>query len=30
MFMHICLHLEDDVIPWELHNPSDFVVQIFF
>jgi len=28
--MHICLHLEDDVIPWELHNPSDFVVQIFF
>jgi len=28
MFMHICLHLDDDVIPWESDNPSEFVVQI--
>jgi len=27
--MHICLHLDDDVIPWESNNPSDFVVQSF-
>jgi len=27
MFMHICLHLDDD---WESNNPSDFVVQSFF
>jgi len=27
--MHICLHLDDDVIPWESNNPSDFVTQIF-
>jgi len=23
--MHICLHLDDDVISGELNNPSDFV-----
>jgi len=28
--VHICLHLDDDVIPWESNNPSDFVVQSFF
>ena len=28
--MHICLHLDDDVISWELNNPSDFVTQFFF
>jgi len=28
--MHICLHLDDDVIPWESNNPSDFVDQSFF
>jgi len=28
--MHICLHLDDDVIPWELNNPSEFVVQSLF
>ena len=27
--MHTCLHLDDDVIPWESNNPSDFVVQSF-
>jgi len=27
--MHIFLHLDDDVIPWELNNPSYFVVQSF-
>jgi len=30
MFMHICLHLDDDVIHWESNNPADFVTQIFF
>jgi len=29
MFMHICLYLDDDIIPWESNNPSDFVVQNF-
>jgi len=29
MFMHICLHLDDDVIFWELNNPSGFVTQSF-
>jgi len=28
--MHLCLHLDDDVIPWESNNSSDFVVQSFF
>jgi len=28
--MHICLHLDDDVIPWESNNPSDIVVQSLF
>ena len=27
--MHICLYLDDDIIPWESNNPSDFVVQNF-
>jgi len=30
MFMHSCLHLDDDVISWETNNPSDFVAQSFF
>jgi len=30
MFMHICLHLDDDVISWESNISSDFVAQIFF
>ena len=28
--MHICLHLDNDVISWESNNPSDFVTQSFF
>jgi len=28
--MHICLHLDDDVISWESNNLSDFVTQSFF
>ena len=27
--MHICLHLDDDVISWGSNNPSDFVAQSF-
>jgi len=27
--MHICLHLDNDVIPWESNNPSDFVTRSF-
>jgi len=30
MFMHICLHLDNDVISGESNNPSDFVTQNFF
>jgi len=30
MFMHICLHLDNDVIPWESNNRADFVPQSFF
>jgi len=30
MFMHIYLHLDDDVISWKSNNPSDFVTQSFF
>jgi len=30
MFMHIWLHLDVDVIPSELNNPSNFVVQSLF
>jgi len=30
MFMHICLHLDDDVILWESNNRADFVAQSFF
>jgi len=30
MFMHICLHLDDVIIPWESNNRDDFVDQIFF
>ena len=29
LFMHICLHLDDDVIPWESNNRADFVAQLF-
>jgi len=25
-----CLHLDDDVISWELNKPSDFVAESFF
>jgi len=25
-----CLHLDDDVMSWELNNPSDFVAESFF
>jgi len=28
--MHICLHLNDDVIPWESNSRADFVAQSFF
>jgi len=30
MFMHICLHLDDDAMSWESNNPSDFVTPNFF
>jgi len=30
MFMHICLHLENDVTSGESNNPSDFVTRSFF
>jgi len=26
--MHICLHLDDDVISWEANNQPDFAAQI--
>jgi len=29
MFVHICLHLDKDVICWESNNPSDFVTRSF-
>jgi len=28
--MHICLHSDDDVIPWELNNGAHFVAQSIF
>jgi len=28
--MHICLHLDDDVMSLELKNQADFVAQSFF
>jgi len=28
--MHFCLHLDDDLIPWELNNRADFVAQSCF
>jgi len=28
--MHICLHLNDVIIPWEATNRADFVAQSFF
>jgi len=28
--MHICLHLDDVIIPWEPSNRGDFVAQILF
>ena len=30
MFMHICLHLDDVIIPCESHNQADIVAQSFF
>jgi len=30
MFMHICLHLNDVIIPWESKNQADFVDQSLF
>jgi len=30
MFMHICLHLDDIIIPWESTDRADFVSQSFF
>jgi len=27
--VHICLHLDNDVIFWESNNPADFVTQSF-
>jgi len=29
MLMHICLHLDNDVISWESNNPSEFMDQSF-
>jgi len=29
MFVHICLHLDDVIIPWESTNQVDFLIQIF-
>jgi len=29
MFMHICLHLDDVIIPRELTNETDFVAESF-
>ena len=29
MFMDICLHLDDAIIPWESANRADFVAQNF-
>jgi len=28
--MHICLHLDDVIIPWEPTNRADFLAQNFF
>jgi len=28
--MHICLHLDNDIISWESNNQSGFVTQSFF
>jgi len=28
--MHICLHFDDDFIPWESNKQADFVAQSFF
>jgi len=28
--MHICLHLDDFIIPWEPTNQDGFVAQSFF
>jgi len=30
MFVHICLHLDDFISPWESNNRADFVAQSFF
>jgi len=27
--MHICLYLDDVIIPWEVTNRADFVAQSF-
>jgi len=28
--MHICLHLDDVIIPWKSKNRADFVAQNWF
>ena len=28
--MHVCLHLDDVIIPWESTNRADFVAKSFF
>jgi len=28
--MHICLHLDDVITPWESNNRADLVAQCFF
>jgi len=30
MFMHICLYLDDAIIPWEPTSRADLVAQSFF
>ena len=30
MFMHVCLHLDVDVISWEPTNRDDYVAHTFF
>jgi len=30
LIMHICLHLDDIITPWDTTNRAEFVVQSFF
>jgi len=30
MLMHICLHVDDVIFPWESTNRADFVAQNLF